>query len=336
MLPSAHAPASGWGGGATSRIRHSHSVASGAHPVVVAWRYLEGAASEKGKEAAVTRSLIEQALAAGGPGSIALLLADALYADGPLLAWLKCVHGIDALVRLPADRLLYEDAQGLATGGRLTWVPHRYVRAVRGQKQQRTVALAGVGALDSWASFREAAAGYGAGHATLWVCLIREVAPPPAAGEADLALVSTRTWQVPAAAFQSSRQRWVVEDDTFRELKEGWGLERHPWGAQAATVRGRVTLTVFAFNTAQIYRAKVGAQLADTGIRRLRQQHRREWGAAPVVVYLQGCYAILPLEDFLAYLGTPVRTSLLPDLPPTDTPSTQLDIHSPPICVAGG
>src|ERR687894_525966 len=30
---------------------------SGAHPVIVAWRYLEGAASEKGREAAVTRAL---------------------------------------------------------------------------------------------------------------------------------------------------------------------------------------------------------------------------------------------------------------------------------------
>jgi hypothetical protein len=75
-----------------------------------------------------------------------------------------------------------------------------------------------------------------------------------------------------------------------------------------------VTLTVLAFNTAQVYRGKGGAQLADTGIRRLRHQHRREWGAAPVVVYLQDRYAILALEDFLAYLGTPVRTSLLPDL----------------------
>jgi len=32
---------------------------------------------------------------------------------------------------------------------------------IRGEKQQRTVALAGVDALDSWPSFREAAAQYG-------------------------------------------------------------------------------------------------------------------------------------------------------------------------------
>src|SRR6266487_4256692 len=50
------------------------------------------------------------------------------------------------------------------------------------------------------------------------------------------------------------RGRWRIEDDTFRELKEGWGLERQPWGTQAATIRGQVALTVLAFNTAQLYR----------------------------------------------------------------------------------
>src|SRR4051794_35869429 len=113
---------------------------SGAHPLVVAWRYLEGSASEKGQEATVTKALIEQVLAAGGPACIDLLLADALYADGPLLAWLKCRNGIDALVRLPGDRLLYQDVQGLATGQRLAWQEYRYTRTVQGHKQQRTVA----------------------------------------------------------------------------------------------------------------------------------------------------------------------------------------------------
>lgn len=285
---------------------------SGAHPVVVAWRYLEGAASEKGKEAAVTRALVEQALAAGGPTAIRLLLADALYADGPLLAWLKYAKGIDALVRLPADRLLYEDLSGLAAGQRLTWREHRYTRTIRGHKEQRTVALAGAGQLDSWPSFCAAAAEHGAPEARLWACLIRERAPvDQPLGEAG-ALVSTREWAHPWAAFQAYRGRWAVEDDTFRELKEGWGLERQPWGAQHQTVRGRVTLTLLAFNTAQLYRTRGGQRLADKGIRRLRQLHRRELGTAPVVIYLAGCYGVFALEDLLALLGLPVRASLLP------------------------
>src|SRR5205814_9163915 len=94
---------------------------SAPRPIIVAWRLLSGPASEKGKEAAVTRSLIEQVLEVAGPKAISLLLADAMYADGPLLAWLKYGKGIDALVSLPEDRLLYQDLQGLADGRLIDW-----------------------------------------------------------------------------------------------------------------------------------------------------------------------------------------------------------------------
>ena len=56
-----------------------------------------------------------------GPNAISLLLADALYADGPLLGWLKYRKGIDVLVRLPEDRLLYQDVQGLADAQLIEW-----------------------------------------------------------------------------------------------------------------------------------------------------------------------------------------------------------------------
>src|SRR6185436_1150001 len=155
---------------------------SAERPIVVAWRLLEGAASEKGREASVTRALIEQTLAVGGEGCIRLLLADALYADGPLLAWLKHAKGIDAVVRLPADRRLYTEAQvavGLDGQG---WTRHRYTRTMRGHKALRTVEAAAAGELRLWDSFVEAATGHGADDPTLWVGFIRDVAadPPPA------------------------------------------------------------------------------------------------------------------------------------------------------------
>ena len=146
---------------------------SGARPLLVAWRLLEGDASEKGKEAAVTKELIEQAVALGGRGCIELVLADALYADGPLLAWLKHVQGIDALVALPADRLLYQDLQGLARGGLIKWSRHRYVRRVQGHKQRRVVEVCASAGLTSWEGFTQAAARQGAPGASLWGCLIR-------------------------------------------------------------------------------------------------------------------------------------------------------------------
>jgi len=163
---------------------------SAQRPLIVAWRLLEGDASEKGKEAAVTRGLVEQALALGGAGCMRLLLADALYADGPLLAWLKYVHGIDALAPLPEDRLLYQDVSGLAAGGLIPWTEHRYTRTLQGHKQLRRVEVASAGDLTSWDGFVEAAS-HGAPDATLWACLIRETDAPPGA-PLPRCLVSTR------------------------------------------------------------------------------------------------------------------------------------------------
>jgi hypothetical protein len=284
----------------------------GARPFLVAWRLLEGDASEKGKEAAVTKELIEQALAVGGDGGIELLLADALYADGPLLAWLKYAKRIDALVALPADRLLYADLQGLARGGLIGWTRHRYVRTVAGHKQRRVVEVASSGGLTSWEGFTAAAARYGAVGAALWGCLIRQREPEVWPVEEAEALVSTRAWPDGFQALLAYRPRWHIEDDAYRELKEGWGLEAQRWGRDNAAARGRVALTCLAFNTAQAYRLAAGQRLAKRGIRRLRRDYRRELGAAPVVVYGGGCYAVLTVEELLAALGRPVQESLLP------------------------
>ena len=284
---------------------------SATRPIIVAWRVLSGTASEKGKEAQVTRALIEQVLEAAGPNAISLLLADALYADGPRFSWLKYRKGIDALVSLPEDRLLYQDVQGLAEAHLIEWTHHRYVRTVQGHKHIREVEVTAAADLTSWDGFTEAA---------LWACLIRDVTTVEAAQEPPRALVSTRTWRDGFAALQAYRPRWHIEDDTYRELKEGWGLEKQHWGRDLAAARGRVTLTCLAFNTAQVYRLQAGQQLAAVAIRRLRRRRERALGNAPAVIYLAGCYGVFALEELLSLLGTPPRESLLPAVKKTSSP----------------
>jgi hypothetical protein len=293
---------------------------SATRPIIVAWRVLSGTASEKGKEAEVTHSLIEQVLEVAGPDAISLLLADALYADGPLLAWLKYCKGIDALVRLPEDRLLYQDVQGLADAHLIEWTHHRYIRTVQGHKHIREVEVTAVGELTSWEGFTEAAATYEVTNATLWACLIRDVTTPEAAAELPIALVSTRRWQNGFVALQAYRPRWHIEDDIYRELKEGWGLEKQHWGRDLATALGRITLTCLAFNTAQVYRLQAGQQLAAVAIRRLRRRRERELGNAPAVIYLADCYGVFALEELLRLLGSPARESLLPAVQKTSSP----------------
>lgn len=287
---------------------------SATRPIIAAWRLLSGAASEKGKEAAVTRSLIEQVLWVAGAQAISLLLADALYADGPLLAWLKYAKGIDALVSLPEDRLLYQDLQGLADGRLIAWSHHRYVRTIAGHKQVREVEVTAASELSSWDGFTEAAESLGVEDARLWACLIHDVTTPELAAESARALVSTRQFADGFAALQAYRPRWHIEDDTFRELKEGWGLEKQHWGRDFAAALGRTTLTCLAFNTAQVYRLQAGEQLAAMAIRRLRRLRQRELGSAPAVLYVAGCYGVFSLEELLAVLGSAPRESLLPTL----------------------
>jgi hypothetical protein len=285
---------------------------SATRPIIVAWRLLSGPASEKGKEAAVTRQLIEQVLEVAGPQAISLLLADALYADGPLLAWLKYRKGIDALVSLPEDRLLYQDVQGLADAHLIDWTHHRYVRTIQGHKQLREVKVTAVGDLTSWDGFIEKAVSYGAPDASLWACLIHDVTTQETAAEPPRALVSTRKFSDGFAALQAFRPRWHIEDDTYRELKEGWGLEQQRWGRDVAAALGRTTLTCLAFNTAQVYRLQAGERLASVAIRRLRRLHQREFGTAPAVIYVADCYGVFALEELLRLLGTAPRESLLP------------------------
>jgi DDE family transposase len=289
---------------------------SAARPVIVAWRLLEGNASEKGKEAAVTRELIEQALALGGPECIDLLLADALYCDGPLLAWLAYAQGIDVLTVLPSDRQMFADLLGLAQRGLLDWTRHRYTRTIQGHKQTRTVEVAAVGDLTSWDSFVEAGQRHGEPDPRLWACVIREVAPTEQDWEDVMVLVSTRRWAHGFAALQGFRPRWHIENDGYRELKEGFGLEQQRWGRDAAAAHCRTALTILAFNTAQIYRTRGGTQVARRGIRRLRQQSRRQLGPSPAVIFYEDCYAVLSLEELLDVLGADVRQGLLPNLVP--------------------
>jgi len=200
----------------------------------------------------------------------------------------------------------------LAHGHLIDWTHHRYLRTIGGHKQLREVEVTAAGELTSWEGFTEKAESLGVADASLWACLIRDVTTQETAAEPPRALVSTRRFADGFAALQAFRPRWHIEDDTYRELKEGWGLEKQRWGRDVAAALGRITLTCLAFNTAQVYRLQAGERLASVAIRRLRRQRQRELGSAPAVLYVAGCYGVFSLEELLDVLGSAPRESLLP------------------------
>ena len=278
--------------------------------LLVSWRLLPGDASEKGKEATVVRSMIDDLLAVAGPGAIDLLLMDALYADGPLLATLKYQYGIDALVRVPEKRDIFVDMVGIMQHEPARWQQHQDVRYLSGEKQMRTVAAAAVDNLTTFDSFRETARELGAPDATLWGCLIHEVAATVRPMPEVWGLISTRRFSTAWQGYTTWRQRWQIENTAFHELKEAWHLEQARWGRSLPTIATRVTLTCVDFNIAQIIKGKDGRNLLDHGMLRLRRALTREVGVAPVIVYADGCYAILDIEEVMTATGRPPGGSL--------------------------
>ena len=277
-------------------------------PLWVTWRLLAGDASEKGKEGSVLFEMVDEIRDIAGEQAIEWLLMDALYADGPLLAGLKLRRGIDALVRLPETRTMYQDLWDL-----LDWEPQRWqsswldVRYVAGRKQLRKITTGVVAGLTRWPALQEAAQAAGhEGDFPLWGCAIHARDPNDPAYQEDWALISTRPFASGRQAHTFWRQRWLIENSGFREIKEGWHLEKAPWSyTDASIVLARVTFTLLAFNVAQIAKTKRGQQLTQTGIRRLRRQLRREVGLAPVIVFAAGAYGIFDIEEIMIALGKP-------------------------------
>ncbi len=282
--------------------------------VPLVWEFLVGKASEKGQEAAVTRRLVERVRKIAGETAIKLLVADALYADGPLLAWLQSL-GIAGLVRLPEDRLLFEEALSVIKLEGDKWEKRRQTRILDGHKQTRTVEVACASALTDWDSYVVRAKELGIAEPGLFVAFVRQLEPLAPPDKGLLALVSTRVWPDAWTTYETYRPRWWIENGGFNELKEGWLLERYPWGRDEAIVRGRVGFTLLAQQVVALYCQALGRNLAGYGIRRLRRVLHYALGGPALVVVVGECYAVVTAEELLAALGRPVAESLRPILP---------------------
>lgn len=275
-------------------------------PLWLNWRLRTGHESEKGQEASVVLEMVDEVRALGGAGAIEWLLLDALYADGPLLARLKYDRAIDALVRLPEDRRLYKQLFGLVQTDSQAWRAYSDTRYVAGKKQFRQVRIAGMSDLDDWDSFVASAQALGVVQPSLSAYAIQSTPLDPPGPAEEWALVSTAPFATAWQAYSFWRNRWLVENSGFRELKEGWHLEEALWTFHNPVVAAaRVAFTLVAFNVAQIARTRPGQRLQARGIRRLRRELNRRFGSVPIIVFAAGAFAILHIEELVSLLGGP-------------------------------
>jgi hypothetical protein len=98
--------------------------------------------------------------------------------------------------------------------------------------------------------------------------------------------------------------RSKIENNGFRELKQGWLLESYP-NKSLNGVIAHIMLTLVMFNMAQAYKTREGQRLADKGIRRLRSEH---FGSLQkVVVYAGDYFGIFDIEELMQILGKPPK-----------------------------
>lgn len=273
-------------------------------PLWINWRLRTGTESEKGKEASVVLEMIDELIEIEGSEVIEWLLVDALYADGPLLARLKYQYGIDVMVRLPEDRLMYQEMEQKLSQSPTRWQEHMDVRYLSGHKQTRQMRVAAVHGLNNWDAYVEQAQAMGIENPTLSVYAIESDQIMPNGEIEKWALVATFPFNSAWKAYTHWRNRWTIENNGFRELKEGWHLEAGLWTFHNCTIAAaRLTFTFLAYNVAQIAKTHTGRSLTAKGIRTLRRQLTPRFGAFPIIVFTADAYAVLHIEELIQLLG---------------------------------
>jgi len=261
--------------------------------VVGTWRVLAVQASEL----SVVREMVDEVLAVGGAHAIGKLLMDGLYADGDLLHWLKFDKDIDAMVRVDENMQIRADMLGLARLEPKKWETHSQVRSIQGHKQRRRVEVAYFEDLESWKAYPGKLNGF----------LLREAGQGE---EETLGWVSTGQLKDGWDGYQQWRQRWSIENQGIRELKEGWGIEAELWGRNAGAVQMSVAMRILGYNCVTVYRTRQGSRLVAHGIRALG----RELSVGPeVIIYASGEYAVLHIEELMSIVGFPVQESMRRD-----------------------
>jgi len=113
--------------------------------------------------------------------------------------------------------------------------------------------------------------------------------------------------------------RSLIENTAFRELKQGWFLERYPKKTEAA-VRAHVYLTLLTFTLANAFHSDQGQDLAKRGIRRRRAEEERN-----LIFIVAGNHcAFFEIEEVFILLG------VVPEVCLTTTPEQLTRLCGPP------
>jgi hypothetical protein len=261
------------------------------HKLVVAARVVKINEHEK----KFTKRLVQEAQQRTG-GAVKVLLVDRGFIDGVLLWWLWKKMGIRFVIPARSNMEVSQDIRGFrsekADGQRVFWEETKEVRVLgvrgllsydqfgeeghkrrRGRKDFRANPINGVMVV------RWAGKDYEPGEEKVFLTIL------PVSG--------------PLRVLEQYDLRSEVENQGFRELKQGYHLLKYPKKTSSA-VRAHAVLTLIIYSLVNAYKSQRGQRLAHLGIRRWRGKQMGQ-SIHKMIVYYEGIYGIVDVEE-LFYL----------------------------------
>ena len=233
-------------------------------------------------EAPFTLEMVDLALANIGE-RIDILTLDRGFICGPSLYKLKHSYGIDFVIPSKTDMDITADARGL------------YHLAKK--HESADIVAYGVAKLCSFDTY-----GVNAPVPLNAIVVTRWKEKSYGAGKEKVFLTSLSVSK-PLERLKLYGLRTLIENQGFRELKQGWHLTKFPKKSYQAVV-SHVFLTLFMCAMTSAYRSKEGQHFKEKGIRRYRREHL---AAHKILIIAGDYYGIFDIEEYSILMGKPPK-----------------------------
>jgi hypothetical protein len=261
------------------------------HKLVVAARVVKINEQEK----KFTKKLVREAQERTG-GAVKVLLVDRAFIDGVLLWWLGKKMKIHFVIPARSNMEVSQDIRGFrsekADGQRVFWEETKEVRVL------------GVRGLLSYDQFGEEEHKKRRGRKDFkanpinGVMVVRWEGKEYEPGEEKVFLTILPVSR-PLKVLEQYDLRSEIENQGFRELKQGYHLLKYPQKTCSA-IRAHAVLTLIIYSLVNAYKSQRGQRLAHLGIRRWRGKQMGQ-SIHKMIVYYEGIYGIVDVEE-LFYL----------------------------------
>ena len=249
-----------------------------------------------------TLPLIKQAIENIGPGKIKLLVIDRGYLDGLTLWTLKHTYHIDWIIPSKTSMAVTKDARGL----RQVKDPKRIFR--QGRKGLQVVGIVGLTSYDQYGDEEHQKKDFNSkafkANPINAIMVTRWKGKDYEPGHEKVFLTSLGVSK-PLSILDKYDLRSLIENQTNRELKQGWMLNKIPKKTERA-VTAHAILTMCMYNFTNAYRTQLGQELSEQGIRKFRLATNVQT-RSKVVVFAGEYYGIFDFQEMMILLGKPPK-----------------------------